>query len=247
MADSTKRKNSSPTLRKILLGVVLCALSLGIAPNPEDSTSTEIQLWTGGGQYALIDACNETRKSADFGEFGLSVARAKTDSIGTIRVGLRGTVVDPAEIIEGATTRRYSLMTVNSFIDVETKFFGAGLGLFVATDELPGRSGGPNISPSIRLRLGNPTHLYADGSFLHLTPTHTGGYARLGIGSHFGRDSPLHLWLGKALLPYDKWATTIQLQLKIRPGLYLDAVQQSGRSSGIKETGASLGVTFELD
>ena len=96
------------------------------------------------------------------------------------------------------------------------------------------------------LRAGALDKAYVSLRLMEGVPFYSGGGVfDAGIGFRVAR--PWDAWLGLSLpVPYDKLGIAAKSSLHVLPSVSLDLAGRYGKSEGIAEYGASVGVTFSL-
>jgi len=261
-----------PKINHLLCSLFMAALPIGFTPAPDDSTETNLQLWGGAGQYALISrGCdNEVleKQRIPFQEVSASLDY-KTAS--PVRVGIRGSYIRSkrklGESIYDAQAKMYhtqliatDIFAVNPFINLEGEKFTFGAGYLWANNHLDTGNASGKQFPSIYMRIGNFLPLfvdqnrsiftenlysyYVDFSFLHTAPLLSDGYLKMGVG--FNMDPNVEWWLGWGWLPQDKFGFIARANIRLRQHLYFGALARIGSSEGISESAVSLGLTYRI-
>jgi hypothetical protein len=137
-----------PKTNRMLCLLFMSALPIGFTPAPDDSSETNLQLWGGAGQYALITrGCNN--EILDKQKIPFSEVNAALDykSASPVRMGIHGSYIRSKKEGEQVTYNTPTNMShtqlisteifaVNPFINLEWKKFAFGAGYLWANDHL---------------------------------------------------------------------------------------------------------------
>lgn len=237
--------------RSPFVAVLVAALPVEVYLSP-DSSGTSVQVLGGGGGYGLISRdCNgELTRSAEasFGEVGVDVQHRKANGL---TFGVRGTYARD-EVFEdnfpSTSVRSRDVWIAEPYVGAEWHQVGFGGGLMMASEPL--HVGGGNgvdqeeadLAPAVHLRFGSRRGLYASGSLFDHIPLFTTGYLRLGLG--YGGFKRFDGWIGAGGGLQDEGGLVGDLGYSLNPSWKLGASFRLGKSEGIDENAATLGLTY---
>jgi hypothetical protein len=242
----------------LLLGAMPFEINLA----PEDSAETSVQLFGGVGQYALIRRGCEgevlEKHAVPFRELSAGVEHRTASPVS---LGIRSSYIfDKKNVLTGKTyydpqhnlylsrTEFVSteILTVNPYLNLESKQIGIGGGYFWSRHPLTGSENVDDVELpfSAYLRLGNRRAFHISASLLHHIPLYTGGYFQLGFGS--GRNPKFDWWLGWGLAgPYDQGGIGLfKANIHLQRHFLLNVMGRAGFTEGISESAIGLGLTY---
>ena len=217
---------------------------------PGDSSKTTISFSGNLGQYAEIQrGCSGNIIKKDkipIQEADISINRKP---VPYFRLGLNGILVNSKRESYYLNDRyetipefhSYSISLVHPNANLETKYFGLGIGYFWSTDYLPELDWQNSLTGY--LRIGNPRSAFFDISVLHTMPL-SSGYFQVGFGKI--NDPRPNWWVGLGLTPYDALGLSIKLQTHLKDRFYLDSNTRIGVSEGIFEGTLGFGITYKI-
>lgn len=225
---------------------------------PNDSTETNIKLFGGVGQYALISRGCEgqvfEKHGVPFRELNAAVEHKFP---APIKLGIRSsylfdkqkiedTYLDPITGVHFIT--RFipkENLVMNPYLNLEWKAFGIGGGYFWSRYRLAvsDNFGAVDSPISVYLRFGNRRSIYVSTSFLHHIPLYTGGYYQLGLGS--GKNPNFDWWTGLGIAgPYDNFGLFFKSDIGLRRHFKVNLITRLGFSEGISENAIGVGLTY---
>ena len=214
-------------------------MALGVVPASKDSSEVTLRLAGGAGQYAFImRGCEgEVLAKADvpFSEVSGEVSYKGTNPA---RFGVRGSRVM-------FTDTDYDAVSLNPFLSLEFESFGLGCGYTWLSDPIPwGEEVLDNGFPGGYLRFGNRRNQYCDLSVMQPDGLCTDGYLRFGVGSDANPN--VGWWLGMNSGPYDGFGVGAKVDVRVKPGLYVNMAGRIGDSEGISEYNYRAGLTYRI-
>ncbi len=239
--------------------LVLGALPVQIDLAPQDSAETTVQFYGGAGQYALISRGCEgqvlSKHAVPFQELSAGVEHKFASPV---RLGIRSSYIfDQQEVSEGFFDPEGNYqsrtkfvpeenLTLNPYLNLETKPVGIGVGYFWARHPPTGSDNFDDVELpwSAYLRFGNRRAGYFSMSLLHHIPLYTGGYFQLGFGS--GENPNFDWWLGWGFAgPYDQPDIALfKANLHLERHFMLNLLGRVGFTEGLSESAIGIGLTY---
>lgn len=249
-------------LNRSVAVLLLSTIPFEFNSTPGDSAETNIQLFGGLGQYALIHRGCEgqvlSKHAVPFKELSAGIDQKLASPV---RLGIRSdyifdkkdvltgeTYYDPARNLYFSRTEFVvqEILTVNPYLNLEWKPVGFGAGYFWSRYPLNGSESGDEINSPVSayLRLGNRRAVYFSASLLHHIPLYTGGHFQLGLGS--GKNPNFDWWVGWGIAgPYDGFSLLLfKGDIRLQRHFKLNLLTRLGFSEGISENAIGMGLSY---
>jgi hypothetical protein len=234
-----------PFTRKLFIVLFLSPYLVAFTPNPEDTSSTALQLAMGRGSFTDINRdCHGPRNIVDvpFEEAAISIDHFESP----MRYGVKAGIVQN----EGGKKSFYSILPekmerveyVNPNIGINMQHLGVDIGVISILNK-PYKY--PDVILNGGVRFGNKDHFYFSSSFLNNVPLVSGGCLYdFGVGFRpWGY--PVQLWTGLGFQPDDGAMFSLKSQIPVAENLSLNVKGQYGLGE-MKESGLSLGTTIQF-
>ncbi len=244
--------------KKYFSYLFLFLMPLSVTIPPEDSTSTTIKIFGGGGQYSLVAfACSDEdilhKKAVPFTEFGASVEKK---IVKHLRVGIKG---------EKVSDQRQHVFTNENYEDEYsyTKRTGAVISPFVRISFKYLELGFSGNYPTIPLHLGNfsdeqAPYKWFGGGFLRFGlpflyfrysifydyPLYLNGLSNVGMGSQITKN--IGLWLGSDIGFYQSKGLLLKGSYRLNRMVEISFILRRGSWQDIKENGFGGSIKFYL-
>jgi hypothetical protein len=247
LKNFSKTGNASikPFTRKIFLVLFLLPYLVAFTPNPEDTSSTALQLAMGRGSFTDINRdCHGPSNIVEvpFEEAALSIDHFASP----MRYGVKAGIIQN----EGGKKSFYSILPekmerveyVNPNIGVSTQYVGVDVGLMSIVNKSYKY---PDFILNGAVRFGNKDGFHFSSSYLNNVPMISGGcFYDFGVGFR-PWDYPVQLWTGLGFQPDDGSMFSLKSEIPVAKNLSLNVKGQYGLGE-IKESGLSLGTTIQF-
>ncbi len=240
------------TLQFFLLAVVTLPVMVDA---PKDTAHTQITIWSGFGQYALIRrGCSGEildEKGIGFQELGAKWSRnCPTRETGILVHAARDHKETGHDVFDSTygyswqyTYPHRSTFALNPFVEFKSRYIAMGGGVLISNSGLPPEgASNRHFHPSFRLRLGNPRTFYFDASLFQHPWFFSGNYVRIGIGSN--KSPNFQPWGGIGFGPANQPGLLLRSNSRLNQKWTLHLLFRAGVSSSTSEMALGLGLTY---
>jgi hypothetical protein len=246
-------KNIFQTVVKLMKSVITRAFILllllpyivAFTPNPEDSSSTTVQLAVGKGSFTYFNRdCHGPKNIVEvpFEDAAILIDHYEPP----MRFGVKGGIIQTQRgeksFFSVLPVEMERVEYINPGIGLSTQYMGIDVGLISILNK---EYKHPEVILNGGLRIGNRDGFYFSSGYLNNVPLISGGCLYdVGFGLNLG-DSRTQLWGGLGFQPDDGAMLSLKSQFPFTENLSLNVKGQYGLGE-MKEYGLSLGTTIQF-